>query len=454
MGNKVLSVALQPDVIIISRGAKKCCDIFLGGYFMGEAWRIFANRLANFHISKRCTLSIDEIINQRAELYEEVYYFKEKLLREFEDSDTLHTQTKSQLVEYIVRRYYYWFIELFSWEDYLLKDRQFLECCYHGFLFLVLCHFLDRSKKSKEITLKEFIEKHSDSPSVIRDCNGDWSVADHKDAVKSDGNTLRKMRNRLFQRRNDYYDRGKWSFMPVSSEYEWALYYLKNKNIHSQETLKREWNLYNEVNDVLKSISPVKDEYDKFLRKLSHITLKDHVELCQDLLSSLSLDKSYFGINLFRFEKQMRYCNMSFEISEYLINSNEVDTVNVINRFYKLRNIVSFPLYLNIYPLFIVNETYVDEYVCFYNQLEQMGIESCLLLLDELIEKEYLGEDWQELFRVMTNQKAQDVLYNPATVKCDINLDSQQAYEKILSGFVEIVLKQHDRIVEHFKLTD
>ena len=202
---------------------------------MEEAWRLFAARLENFHISKKCSLSIDELIHQSEDLYKAVFDFKEELLLELKDSDNFHKQTKSELVEYVVRRYYEWFISLFSWKDYILRDLHFIESCYHTFLFLVLCYFMDRSKKCKEITLKEFIEEHSDSPSVIRECKVDWYTANHNDAVMSDGNTLRKMRNRLFQQRNDYYDRGKWSFMPVSSEWEWALYYKKNQNDHTYD---------------------------------------------------------------------------------------------------------------------------------------------------------------------------------------------------------------------------
>ena len=63
---------------------------------------------------------------------------------------------------------------------------------------------------------------------------------------------------------------------------------------------------------------------------------------------------------------------------------------------------------------------------------------SSCLILDELIERETFGENWESLFIDTINKMAEDVLYNPQEIDFSVTEDSQKYFERILHAGVYV----------------
>lgn len=139
---------------------------------------------------------------------------------------------------------------------------------------------------------------------------------------------MRQFRHRLFKSRPVDNRRPEWSAIPKSSEHEWQLYFDYvdadgKADPQLRDTLKRIKNLYNGVNTAIHSSKDagykkrLEDACDAFQKKLRKIKYKNYLDLCKALLEHIEKDRgdagknlldfgsTYYGINLYRFEKEL-----------------------------------------------------------------------------------------------------------------------------------------------------
>lgn len=406
---------------------------------MVEAWEELAERMHNFYYSDDFTKNIDNIIVDGKKQFKKLHRIKKHIKSTTKKiSDTSDFKEKCELVSSVFSLFYKWFVESNKLEEIMFSDEELTELLFQPFVFLTLCHFLNRSKKCKSESMSDFLQKNSPlvKEGIERREKNDkkMTINEIKDTIDRESVTIRKYKNRLFKQRPVYYNREAWHSMPLSSESEWSMFY---SDIKFNDTFKRIGNLYNEFYLEKYSKMPIEEKYNKFQNKLSKISLQNYVELSQDIVEQILADKSHIGLNLFRFEKEMSFKNLQIEINALLQRSDE-ERSKLIRIFYHLNDIVFPHIKTFLFSLFLTNEKYAWIFLYFFNILKTGALNQCLLILDDLVDNEYFGNEWEELFREITNELAEYVLYDPEDVHYEFNTQSEKAFKDILSGLVKI----------------
>lgn len=318
----------------------------------------------------------------------------------------------------------------------------FYEEAFEACFFTSLCMFLNHTTRIKGKGLEAFIKDNSPSYNA-NDPYAKYSLTCDKDS-------LRKYRNRLFSQRPVYIQRKEWNGMPADSEYEWTLkYVLEKADETTQDTFKRIGNLYKgfnfEKNKSDTDIDNLRNAYKKFLSKLKKLKFKNYLNLQKLFLTHICKDKTYYGINLYRFEKETRLyitmdeirslleCKTDKEEKEFLVKSSILEAI-YFPKLYKKFCSISKPDHLYIE---------IQVFLFFLDCI----ITSSKLIIDELVEIGYLGDDWNNLFLEIINEMAEKVFYNPDELDFSFP-DSpkvQESFEKILAVPIYILL---------YKLTD
>lgn len=326
-------------------------------------------------------------------------------------------------------------------DDSLMKfgaKSQYSDDVYKVYFFHLLSTYLHASKKVPGKTLRNFVQDHH--PQRFNDPD---SPNYQSAQAFFEEERLRKARNRLLSRGDVYYKASQWSAIPKDAEYEWSFYYvLEGANETVQDTFKRFGNLYNDIDKAIKLAEKdgdkehLREGYKKFLSKLQKLKYKNYIELIKVIFSHINNDKEHYGLNLYRFERRLQPYKIINEVNGLLACESDLENFFLLGTVI-LRDI-SFPkLYQNFASLPRDEaELYAKGFSGF---LQDIVISSCLIL-DELVERGTFGDDWENLFRTMINELAEDVLYNPSQLDFSIQEGSQEKFEKLLAVPVYLTL--------------
>lgn len=330
------------------------------------------------------------------------------------------------------------------------NDSQCSDNVYKAYFFSVLCSFLNTSKHIKGKTLSDFVKKNHpmkfsdpDSPNYYDDS-----------LLRDEICALRKSRNRLLAHGEVYIKNTQWSAILKDAEHEWAFHFeLKYAEEMVQDVFKRIGNLYNDIDKVLSSpkddryTERLKAAYKKFVSKLQKIKYENYIELIKVILSHINKNKEYYGLNLYRLERRLQPYEIINEVNDLLACSPGLE--DYILWMTVILGNTSFPkLYQDFSSLPCDKvELYAEEFRGF---LQDIVISSCLIF-DELVEKGTFGDDWENLFRTVMNELAEDVLYDPSQLDFSIKEGSQEKFEKLLAAPVFCALCGEAEInFEHF----
>ena len=329
----------------------------------------------------------------------------------------------------------------------------FYDSVYDSCLFTTLCLYLHNTKRIKGTSLGSFIYQHS--PMDYRKKHP--SHKGYKDDILySETATLRKMRNRLFTSRRGMSKNPQWAAMDKDSEYEWLLYFafhdeaktedFKDMDVHRDaKTFKRIGNLYNDFEFLLDTGCVVRPNYSmgndskkevvtrymKFLSKLKKIHYADYLKLIQDILFYIKKDKTYYGINLYRLEKRLHPCIVTQQVNRLLLCQKDADEEKILTEFISL-NTLWFPELYNQFSIFSDSENMkflADE---FSNFLTGIVVAACLVI-DELVEKGHLGDDWEALIISITNDMAERVFFSPSRINTTAPEGTEEKFIKLLN---------------------
>lgn len=188
------------------------------------------------------------------------------------DLNEMKEQTNEQTLEFVFSEIFQFITDFNDKFTCFNRESSFYTSAYEACLFTSLCMFLNKTRRIKGESLNQFVLENSLYP--YNDKNSEYYSPDVKssDILMAEGNKLRKARNRRLSERHTYANRSQWASMPMDSEHEWALYCIfENKEFHLQrewalqhnltweefkaakDTLKRIGNLYNEINETLKT---------------------------------------------------------------------------------------------------------------------------------------------------------------------------------------------------------
>jgi len=308
------------------------------------------------------------------------------------------------------------------------------EACY----FTTLCMFLHHTTRIKGKTFEAF----------IKDNNPLYNVAEPNESLLlSETITFRQSRYRLLSSRPIYIRRKEWDGMSADSEHEWSIKYdLNEADITILDTFKRIGNLYKginaEINKPELNMDNLRKSYKSFQSKIKKLYFQNYLELQSFLLAHVRKNEAYYGINLYRYEKENRLYIISSEIRKLLECKTEAAEKELLTKFSILNGIYFPKVYEKLgsisNPHHLCMET--TNFINFLNCI----VTSSKLIIDELVEANYLGDDWNLLFLHTINQMAESVFYNPSELDFSFpdSPNVQEKFEKILTEHVRDLLLQ------------
>ena len=314
-----------------------------------------------------------------------------------------------------------------SLENYLIES----------YMFTVLCSFIHTSSRIERKPYSKFLHEYNPLPSTDH-----ISTETHPDA---DG--FRKSRYRKLRQGKVFIPQTKWAAIPKDLEHELSFRFaIELEEPDLFDIYKRFGNLYN---DLLKVVDPSKgnicmEAFSKaekqFLSKLTKLDYSKYLRLQETIIDHICSNKEYCGINLYRLERTMAPYRIINDVNMLASHSfgNEAEA-DYLTRTAYLKDIPFPKIYHTLLFTRTDTSTIADHADTFDALLHRINFIGCLIL-DALIEEHFFGEDWENLFRVLSNSLAQDVLYDPdkfASPK--LNGKEQEKFEKLLAAPIKLL---------------
>lgn len=306
--------------------------------------------------------------------------------------------------------------------------------------FITLCTFLHTSKKIRGESIKNFVFYNNPFGYSNPDSDNYRKPA----SVDDEAEKLKKYRMRLLKQGKVYIKNQQWNAITKDSVYEWEFYYdMEKVSLDLQEYLKLQKNMYSDIRSALQSkrdddfANRVQTAYKKFLSKLKKIQYGKYLELQKVVLSRICSNKEYYGINLYRLERRMRPYGIIHEVKKLEVCTTEEDEAETLLKTVYLDDICFPAIYER---LFVLPLALIGQFAEVFSQyITRFAIESCLIL-DDLIEDGVFGNSWETLFRDMSNELAETVLYDPTKIDFSATEASQEKFRRLLHAgvFVEI----------------
>lgn len=327
---------------------------YLCAQFAKSAGEI-ATREKNFFNGKIANFSSDEMRKYFPELQELAMGIEV-------DAQKLRGISRDDLLKMVFSRVYNFVISFHAQShdssglEYRLFDKnhdiynEVFEACF----FMSHCMFLYDTKCLKGMSLRKFIYEHSprkynvkgskdyfdyDRPREFRESNSDKPEAS-SDLILSDEARLRQYRKRLLSTRAVYNHSSEWSAIRKVSEHEWTLYFLlEEADDEIRDTEKRIRNLYKDLNRAFGSkmdegyIGRLDEAAGKFCSKLEKIQYNRFLNLGNYCLAHINKDTTCYGINLYRFEKELRLYRITNDVNRLIECKSEAERERIVECF-------------------------------------------------------------------------------------------------------------------------
>lgn len=353
-------------------------------------------------------------------------------------------------------------------KEYRILDNN--EDVFEACFFMSLCMFLYDTRRIKGMSLRKFLYEHSPrgfnikgSPNYFdfesrsrKFCNSNSDAPDvSSDFILGEEATLRQYRKRLLEKRPVYHDSSEWSAIRKVLEHEWDLYFvLDEADDEIRDTAKRIRNLYNDIYRVLESeidegyVEKLDNAGKKFCSKLEKIQYERFLNLGKFFLAHIEKDKTCYGLNLYRFEKELKLYRITSDVNRLLACDDEVESERITDLAIRMNDITFPKLYEYFAGLPNVRHTqfYADMFWMFMDEV----VQSSRLVIDKYVEDGIWGEDWEQLFLETTNELATTVLYNPSEINYSVTPDSQREFLIYLLEAVDRRLKSEEVYLSKF----
>ena len=286
------------------------------------------------------------------------------------------------------------------------------------------------------MSLEKFVYKNSPLCYNQKGSTNYFNFGHPTDGFTTEVARLRQSRHRLLLDRSVYNETIEGSAIPMSSEHEWKFYYkLEASEEDIRDTFKRIGNLHNKMNKYFSSTQKepqpdcVISDYEKFLSKLKKIKYENFINLHKAILDHICEDSTYYGINLYRFEKRLGFFKITNEVNQLLKCKSEEDQIRFLCKTILLKEIY-FP---KVYHDFVTLDAewyikiLVKTFPVFLEQVTLLG----RLIIDEMVEKGVFGKDWNRFFLNTINSMTEQVFYLPSQINYTIEAESQMYFEEV-----------------------
>lgn len=162
--------------------------------------------------------------------------------------------------------------------------------------------------------------------------------------------------------------------------------------------------------------------YKKIDSSLHKLKYSDYLVLQRLLLSYIGKNEKYYGINIYRLEKRLKPYIIVNEVKGLLKCRDDQGKNDFLYKSVIMSDICFPKLYQEL-SNFPVSD--VSFYTRCFLSLQNYVVHSIILVIDELVEKGGLKEDW-ELFLINTiNEMTEKVFYNPNQIDYTVIPGSQ-----------------------------
>lgn len=387
-----------------------------------DSWNKFIERADNFHWNSK---QVKQNMVEDRMLLEPICICKDSMIAEMDKSQK---QNRKEFLNAFFNEFSYKIQFIPFNNDLPLYDNVYAAC-----YFISLCMFMHNTTRIKGKSIANFITE--------------YSPEQNETILSYVTPTFRKQRHRLLSSRPVYDKRPEWSAFSKSSEHEWSFKYklekLESTNRTIPDTFKRLGNLYNDVNTVLRDSNlqdskydnnKIKEAYKKFTSKLEKIKYQNYLDLVKVVFAHFFENDKYYGINLYRIEKELKPYITTYEVNQ-LLACKTVDEKNVFLKKSAFLNSICFPKVYN--DLSVLSSSDIWKHSLHFNQLMNgVTLVNCLIL-DELVENGYLGEDWYDFLCSTTKEMAKEIFYDPNDINYTVTPKSQDSFMKIFSAAIQ-----------------
>lgn len=410
-------------------------------------------RAKNFNIDFK---AFERYAVENASFFMDLYDLKNSILSDLDEAEEI---TNHQVLKTVFDEVFTLIFDNLEGFSPFKAQPSLYTSIYEACLFVSLCMFLNKSNRIKGSSLSPFTYEHSIKNYKEKKSPNYCPIEYPSDILKREADKLRKSRNRKLSERPVYDKRTQWSGMSADLAYEWALFFpfdldiIKDYNLIfewvsqqnfsfeefkiSQATLKRIGNLYNGINQTLRAekkeeyMENLEKSYKKIDSSLHKLKYSDYLVLQRLLLSYIGKNEKYYGINIYRLEKRLKPYIIVNEVKGLLKCRDDQGKNDFLYKSVIMSDICFPKLYQEL-SNFPVSD--VSFYTRCFLSLQNYVVHSIILVIDELVEKGGLKEDW-ELFLINTiNEMTEKVFYNPNQIDYTVIPGSQEAFMKILSA--------------------
>lgn len=330
---------------------------------------------------------------------------------------------------------------LHSYQMFLQQgdDDPFYFDCFYACYFTCLCEFLFETTRLKGKSLRRQIYDNDDS--MKYNVEGSPNYYNHENTTRdaspptilSQDAAARQRRSRKFKNAKAHHSRKGVHPLRYVCVHEWKLDFVLEKDKEIRATFNDLRLLNGNLESKLKDpVDPekLKEAYKRYLNKLKKIKCENLTVLYDLFFKHLDEDRTFYGINLYRFEKELRFyltideiqrflkCKTKKEQNRFLVDMSAVEDIwfpKVNKQFWKI-------------PL-AQRKTYATLYMI----LMEDTVNTSLLFFDQLIDDGIFGDDWENLFTETINSLAPSVFYDPKTLKWPQTPDLQDVFMKVIS---------------------
>lgn len=401
------------------------------------SWKELLNREENF-VGPNSNLN--ELDERWLCMYEALYYCIASMcsaVKSDEDDldDIILDKVYTQVYDFLCSIYNYGEFSMFNSESILYQSA--FEIC----RFMGGCSFIHETKRCNSLSLRQFVYLNSPEKYHVKgskkyfDPKYSTVNSEKQDEINNVVSTLRQHRHRFFTKKENDIRRPNWAAMPKSSVHEWSLYFvLEDPKI--SKIYKRINNRFSIINKALNAprddqyIDNLIENFNKFVSRTEKDKHEDFIFLSKTFLTHVKKDPTYYGMNLYRFEKNMQLYLITDSVKQLSRCKNQTEENIFLAKFFVLSELCFPKLRNQLFQLEDISEIF--HYSTSFKDFLVLFILMSRLIIDQLIEDHVLSDNWESSILSQINNLAEKVLFNPDAIDSTVTPEYQNFYQTLV----------------------
>lgn len=392
------------------------------------------SRLDNFYhkINKNVYKYYDDLLKELAEETNEILSWKESGDKKELGDEFSEQKILLKVIERIFR------LTIKRENPYVLEMPDLYSVLVDACSYWMICMFVNHTKRLDSNTLPDFVYEFSPYEFNNENSPNHCKKNAKTQVLKSNEDTFRKFWNSSFRNRNMKSVREQWHAMPKDAIHEWQLYYIINspenvangisktfKYLKNLPTSLKQFQEYEFTDNYEDDYVKITKSYNEYMSKQEKISFHNFLALYDLIREHINSNEKYYGINMFRLEKQLNPYTIVSDVTILRHCDTEEIRNSILMHYYLFSEISHFPdLYdylenFDFYTAKIISSNF-DTYLKMYFSFFFMVLDCCIgenvnknveNQQKELSEKDpgLFGKNWEEVFMDVANTFAHNM---------------------------------------------